>query len=340
MDVITEDLEHVLERSRDDLDLLRGQRMLITGGTGFVGTWLTRLLCEANQQLELQLSLTILSRDPAVFAQREPRIAAWADCIQGDVNTFTLPGTFDLAVHAATPASAALIDTDPMQMREIIVDGTKRVLAALEPSGDIPLLLTSSGAVYGAQARDTKLVSEEHALSAAVTNPYALGKREAEALCHASTLGGGPSLRLARLFTFVGPLLPLDGHFAIGNFIRDAIAGGPIHVMGTGDAIRSYMYAGDMTEALLAILLRGTPNRPYNVGSETEISIASLADVVRGAIAPDAEVAIAGLAEGELPTGSGSRYVPSMARLRDELHVSARTSLPESIRRTADWASG
>lgn len=134
--------------------------------------------------------------------------------------------------------------------------------------------MTSSGAIYGPQPQDLPRVPESYdpaPSSMPTENTYAMGKRQAEALLLDAGRLGGPAAKLARLFAFAGPGLPLDTYFAIGNFIRDAIAGGPIVVRGDGTAVRSYMYAGDLISALLAVLVRGETAAPYNVGSKSSI---------------------------------------------------------------------
>ena len=218
----------------------------------------------------------------------------------------------------------------------------KSLLEGLEASGAVPLLFTSSGAVYGPQVATMQSRPEDHEnplVELATTNAYVDGKREAEAMALAASLAGGPSLRLARLFAFVGPYLPLDTHFAIGNFIRDGISGGPIKVRGDGTAVRSYMYAADMVVALLAILIRGEANRPYNVGSPEAISMRDLAHEVERCLAPSCGVEIVGLAPEQLPTGAGNRYVPDVNELQTLLGDDpCPTPLDAAIGRTGAWA--
>jgi dTDP-glucose 4,6-dehydratase len=138
---------------------------------------------------------------------------------------------------------------------------------------------------------------------------------------------------IARCFAFVGAHLPLDAHFAIGNFIRDGLAGGPIRVRGDGSPVRSYLYAADLAVWLLTLAVRGRAGEAYNVGSEREITIAQLA--ARVAAELDPRIAVEIRANGE--ASRADRYVPSTRKIREELGVQETVDLGDAIRRTAAW---
>jgi dTDP-glucose 4,6-dehydratase len=128
-------------------------------------------------------------------------------------------------------------------------------------------------------------------------------------------------------------LLSLDIHFAAGNFIRDAMAGRTIVIEGAGNAVRSYLYAADLTVWLWTMLLRAPAEAIYNVGSEESVSIADLAERIARIIgAPGVEI----LGRQD-PGWNPGRYAPSTEKIRNELGVVPVVGLDEAIVRTARW---
>jgi dTDP-glucose 4,6-dehydratase len=302
--------------------------------------WLVESFLWVNEQLSLDSEIVVLSRNPAAFLRKMPHLAGRSAISfhAGEMDRFEFPsGPFGYVVHAATEAYRASPDFDRLGAFHRDVQGTSRMLEFARQCGAGRFLFTSSGAMYGRQPAEMSHVPEEFCggpkpLDA--DSGYGQAKRASEFLCACYAQAHGLETTIARCFAFVGPYLPLNINFAIGNFLRDALAGGPICIQGDGTPRRSYLYAADLAVWLWTILLRGTPGRAYNVGSDVEWTIADLARKVAAEVAPDAEVRIAMAADSTKPI---HRYVPSTRRAREELGLREWISLPEAIRRTAAW---
>jgi len=339
MNPLSRDLDHVVEHTQGLWEELRGQRIFITGGTGFFGCWLLESFTWANDKLDLKASATLLTRNPEAFRNKAPHLAGHpaVHLLRGDVRSFAFPGgSFSHVIHAATESTSGLNERDPLEMLDSIIGGTRRVLDFAVACGARKFLLISSGAVYGKQPPKLTHVPETYAGAPATTDPrsaYGEGKRVAELLCAIYHQRFGLQTKIARGFAFAGPYLPLDVHFAIGNFIRDRLAGGPIQVKGDGTAFRSYLYAADLAIWLWTILVKGEPCRPYNVGSSRPYSIREVAEAVANGAPSRVPVHIATPPDDAAP----QRYVPLTRRACEELDLAEYVSLEDEIRKTFEW---
>ena len=269
--------------------------------------------------------------------QHHPAIS-W---IQGDVKTFEFPdGSFPYIIHAASEGDTKLLTDNPLAIFTTIVEGTQRVLDFARSHQTRKLLFTSSGAVYGRQPPELTHFPENYIGAPDIMNPlsaYGEGKRAAEMLCTLYAHQFGFETKIARCFAFVGPYLPLDANYAIGNFIRDALHGGPIVIKGDGTPYRSYLYAADLAIWLWTILFKGQDCQPYNVGSDSAIKIIDLARLVRDTLELDIE--IEQLQKADI-TRRANRYVPSINLAQNDLALSCWTKLPDSILKMDRWISG
>jgi nucleoside-diphosphate-sugar epimerase len=338
---LAHDLDHILARTSGLWEELRDQRIFITGGTGFFGRWLLESFAWANDKFELGSSALVLTRNPHVLEQWAPHLAQHRaiQLCAGDVRSFTFPsGQFSHIIHAATETNVKLDNPSALKMYDTSTEGTRRVLEFARVCGTSKFLLTSSGAVYGEQPADMENIAEDYLgapMTTATAMAYGHGKRAAEFLCAAYAKEYGLETKIARCFAFVGPYLPMNSGFAIGNFIRDAMQGGPIRVNGDGTPYRSYLYAADLAYWLWTILFKGKSCKPYNVGSEVAITIGELAMTVAEYF-PGTEVQISKKAA---PGKQAERYIPSTQRAQGELGLERTVELTDAIKRTVDWYS-
>lgn len=339
-EILRRSVEHILPHISYERDI-ENMNFFITGGTGFVGTWLLNVLLMLSDRRNLGLNITVLSRDPNKFAQSQPALATRVKLWQGDMIDFKYPtGRFDYVIHAATETDVRLIEARPETHFDSIVNGTRRVLDFAEQGGCRKFLYLSSGAVYGQQPPEVDKIREDYVGAPDILKPagrhvaYGEGKRVAEMFCCMRAPASRMEVKIARLFAFVGPYLPTDEHFAIGNFMKNILDGEKIVILGDGTPYRSYMHAADMALWLLNILFEGKHCNAYNVGSDEAISIEAVANLVAHAINPPAEIEIKKKPTVGVPA---ARYVPSVDRAKQELALGFHFDLRESIDRTIEW---
>lgn len=315
---------------------LRNARVLITGGTGFIGCWLLEALLWANGRHALGLSLTVLTRDAERFQRKAPHLVAdqAVTLLVGDlVSLADHHASYDLVVHAATDVVGE--DADPLKAFDLIVEGTRQVADLAQRCAARHLLYLSSGAVYGRQPVDCEQVPESYPGAPDVADPkaaYGHAKRVSEWLLGASGARHNFEVTSARIFAVIGPYMPLDGHFAAGNFIADALQGREIQMTGDGKPLRSYIYGADLAVWLVSMLARPGKRRAYNVGSSVPVSIAGLAAAVdeaanSGQVTPrncEPEVGV-------------PRYVPDTGNAQADFGLRLFTPFHEAVRRTYAW---
>jgi UDP-glucuronate decarboxylase len=312
--------------------------LLLTGGTGFIGRALLRHW-ETNPA-DRPYRVVAISRNPQAFVQSFPELAGarWLELRHGDVTVAkSLPQEpFGAVIHAAADSTVGP-QLSPLQRYTQIVDGTRHLLDLAVAAKARRFLLLSSGAVYGSRSASQPDPEEGDCNAPDPLNPanaYGIAKRTAEHLGALAHDKHGLEVVTARCFAFVGRDLPLDVHFAMGNFIRDALWRKQIDVAGNGTPIRSYMDQRDLSRWLLALLCHAKPGQAYNVGSEEAVTVAKIAHLVRDTLAPAKSVLIAATQSSELR----SRYVPSTRKARDELGLNLMHTLTESIQETAKYA--
>ncbi len=333
------DLNSILERTRDLWEELRGERIFITGGTGFFGCWLLESFLWANEKLNLGAQAVVLTRDPEAFKTKAPKLTSdsCVHLLQGDVRTFAFPETHcAYIIHGATESVSEMNEKDPAGMIDVAVNGTKRILEFATAGSSEKLLLLSSGAVYGKQPADLPHLTEEYVSGPDSTLPssaYAEAKRVMELLCSICSRDVKLQVKIARGFAFVGPYFPLDSHFAIGNFMRNALKGESIVIKGSGAPYRSYMYATDLAVWLWTILFKGADCRVYNVGSDQAVTILELAHIVAGVSNSKPEIIVLN----ELAREPMNQYVPSIRRAKEGLNLTLDVDLPHAIQSTLEW---
>ena len=340
-ELVHEDCKTVTSGDISRLESLKNEKILITGGTGFMGTWLAEIVTFFNDNYKFNIQLYLLSTHAQSYAERVPHLATRRDItlIERDIrNLKDLPNDVSWIIHAAANPDSRAHASDPLRTVEVIVEGTNAVLDYASRLPEIKKILNiSSGQIYGVQPWDLKGIPENFigGLDCSAFNAaYPESKRIAETICSIYRNQQRLPIVNARPFAFIGPYQGLDRPWAINNFIRDALLGGPIRILGDGQTVRSYMYPSDMAWWLLTILVHGKVGMNYNVGSPEAITLQDLAEKIAGQF-PKPPKIIRGLSKDT--SLRISKFVPNVDLAIKSLDMKMTTNLDIAIRRTILW---
>ncbi|MBU3568205.1 NAD-dependent epimerase/dehydratase family protein [Polynucleobacter alcilacus] len=330
-----EDLKDIETHLGSLVEQLQNKTIFLSGATGFIGKCLVEGLVWLNRSKGLNLSIHSVSRNPEKFFCEYPHFREYSEfyLLFGDIRDRDISFSgiaIDFVIHAATDVVGKVESSD---LFGTCINGTSNVLNLAIKNKCKNFLLLSSGAVYGRQPIDLEGIPEsyEGAINLSSSgSAYALGKQGSEWLTQQAR--NEMEVKIARCFAFVGPYLPLDQHFAVGNFIRNAISGEDIKILGDGLASRTYLYTSDLFIWLLNILLDGENGGVWNIGGDEVISIADLALMVAELINPNVGVQVC-----QLPSGNPHRYIPDIRKVSIDMGLAPRINLRQAIQKTADW---
>ena len=254
-----------------------GKRILVTGGAGFIGSWMCDVLVLAGGKVHCLDNFS--TGRLANIEHLKKRITL----IEANVEEVELSGSYDCIMHLSSRASPEEYQQHPVETLNANSAGTERMLEHARKYGSV-VLLTSTSEVYGdAEVVPTPERYFGNVSPTGLRSCYDEGKRFAEALCMAYFRQYKVKVRIARIFNSYGPRIRDDGPYAraLPRFIKQALAGEPITIYGDGKQTRSFCYVTDTVRAVLAAASKdGLAGEVINVGNTREITIIELAKMI------------------------------------------------------------
>ena len=326
------DLDRIIESQLVPWQTFEKSKVLVYGGTGFIGSWLTSALKYANTQLDLGIEVTTVTRNErAARARYQPAYLEGIRFVEHDFSKKQLKDSFqaDFIFHAATPTRTSTGSNNPANLLDASVNAALHAIQCKSPKFETPMVVhLNSGAVYGRQSMENTHRSEDDSVAIELDN-YGEAKLAIDRILLNAHSEGRVNIQSPRLFAFAGPLLQLDAHFAVGNFLLDGLLGRPISVNGNPNTLRSYMHPSDLISSLLVI---ATQNKymNLNVGSEESISMTNLAHLISQLTSNQGVIF-------NNPNTAPSNYVPATTRFKSLLPGHPFLSLEQSLSSWIDW---
>ena len=326
------------EWSNEKLAKLRNQKILVTGGTGFMGTWLAEFISFLNDNYNFNISLLILARNIDIFKEQRSHLAKRKDIqfLSADLrNLNNIPNDISFIIHAATSPDNRFHVSNPIETISIITKGTSNLLdLAFNLPSLKKMLFLSSGQVCGKMTADKESIAEHDFGSIdcnQITSVYPEAKRLAESICCAYSSQYKLPIVIGRPFSFIGPYQSLNKPWAINNFINDALNSRTIRIIGNGKPVRSFMYPADMVVWLLKILSDGIPSKAYNIGSPYGISLQNLAQKIKESTQSNVEII------NKFQNDDISKYIPDVNLCVNELGLKLHYDADKTIERAVNW---
>jgi UDP-glucuronate decarboxylase len=310
---------------------VRPQRVLVTGGSGFIGSHLSRKLLAQGHEVLVVDNFYSSTRSNVLDLIGDSRF----ELIRHDV-TFPLYVEVDQIYHLACPASPVFYQRDPVQTTKTCVHGSINMLGLAKRVG-ARILLSSTSEVYGDPAVHPQSESYWGNVNPiGIRSCYDEGKRCAETLFFDYYRQHKLPIKVARIFNTYGPnMLPNDGR-VVSNFIVQALAGQPLTVFGDGSQTRSFCYVDDLVDGLIA-LMNSDPavTGPINLGNPGEFTMLELAKKVLALTGSDCPIE-----HRPLPSDDPVRRKPDISRAKEQLGWQPRVTLDEGLPPTVEYFRG
>jgi dTDP-glucose 4,6-dehydratase len=304
---------------------------VVTGGAGFVGSWLCERLLDADVAVVCVDNLVTGSRDNVAGLAARPGFTL----LEQDVSAgLEVDGPVDWVLHLACPASPLDYLRLPIETMLVGSEGTRHALELAERER-ARFVLASTSEVYGDPAEHPQ--TESYWGNVNPVGPrsvYDESKRFAEALTMAFRHERGVDTGIVRIFNTYGPRMRVDDGRAVPAFMSQALAGHPLTVAGDGSQTRSLCYVEDTVSGIVAMAAGDHPG-PVNIGSQDEMTMLHLAERVRELARSGSTIEFV-----DLPVDDPRVRRPDTTLAATVLGWAPQVSVEEGLKRTLEWFAG
>jgi dTDP-glucose 4,6-dehydratase len=305
-----------------------GDRVVVTGGAGFLGSWTCERLLADGAEVVAVDSLLTGRRNNVAHLTDDPRFTLLEQDVSRGID---VAGPVDLVMHLASPASPVHYLRLPIETLQVGSLGTTHALDLAERSG-ARFLLASTSEVYGDPLEHPQRESYWGNVNPiGPRSVYDEAKRFSEALTAAYRRHRGVDTAIARIFNTYGPRMAVDDGRVVPTFAEQAFRGRPLTVAGDGSQTRSLCYVEDTVDGLLRLAASGCAG-PVNIGNDEEITVLELAHAVRDLASSSSPIAFV-----ELPEDDPKLRRPDLTVAREQLGWEPSTRMRDGLSRTVRW---
>jgi len=320
---------------------LKGKTILITGGTGFMGSWIAEMVNYMNEAHNMEITLFLMARNKSQFEKKLKHLKDSNNIkfIYSDVRENpVIPKTVNYIIHAAANPDSRFHASQPFDTMSTVAEGVSSVFKSASRLSNLNNIINiSSSAVYSKKLGQNEKFCEDSTGAPSdgdLPDYFASANIYSENLSSAARSQLRLPIAIVRPFTFCGPYQSIDSPWAINNFINDAINKRPIRIHNNGEVVRSYMYGSDLAAWLLVMLVHANNGQVYNVGNSNGYPLKDIAEKVASCFSPNPKIM---LNTSLIPSSSHNILLPSTEKSEKEFGLKLFTDIDTSVKRSVEW---
>ena len=339
---INNDIDEIITRTRDILDQLANKHIVLTGGRGFLGRYLTEIFFKYNEILDKPIKLTVIDN----LSVSGKLGITWPNYsnfkfIKADASKkIHLGKDVDFIVHAAGIASPYYYRSKPLETLDVAVNGLRNVLNSASEN-NAKIIFFSSSEIYGDPDPKFVPIKETYRGNVNTMGPracYDEGKRLGETLCYIYKNSFNVDINIIRPFNIYGPGMQQNDYRILPNFASNIKCNIPLNIYGSGNQTRTYCYITDAIVGFLKVILNGVSGEVYNIGnSKPEISVIELFEIIQK-IFPSTQRSNVDYPD-SYPADEPQRRCPDISKAQNHLNFIPNVDIEDGIKRFLTWTN-
>ncbi len=343
-DVIKEDIEDIIKGLKNEAKLLEGKTLLISGGAGFLGSYIVAVIHQMNKSV-LKKPCKVISIDNFITGKKRRIVEEIKDknflFIEADVTKpIPVEGKVDYILHAAGLASPVYYQKFPLETIESAIFGVKNLLELAKQKKTKSFLYFSSSEIYGDPDPRFVPTPETYRGSVSSIGPracYDESKRLGETICMVYKSLYGVSVKIVRPFNIYGPGMLKNDFRVIPMFVSRALEKKPLPVHDKGNQTRTFCYISDAIVGFFKVLLSKKNGEVYNVGNDdNEINMLSLAMILSDLFNGEVEIRTVPYPD-QYPGDEPQRRCPDLTKIKSRLNYKPTVDLKTGLKRVITW---
>ncbi len=342
--VVTQDINNIIRGIRKEADQLSGKRLLISGGEGFLGSYILGTIAALNKKV-LNRPCRVISIDNYITGRKKRFAEELSDSMftfleKNVIEAFDIEGKIDYIIHAAGLASPVYYQRYPIETIESAIFGGKNLLEIARRKKIKSFLYFSSSEIYGDPDPNFIPTPETYRGNVSSIGPracYDESKRLGETLCMVYHSRYNVPVKIVRPFNIYGPGMSPDDYRVIPTFITSAIERKPISVYDSGNQTRTFCYISDAVIGFFKVLLSKREGEIYNIGNDkNEINMLELARVISSLFQYKINIRTVAYPN-TYPNDEPHRRCPDLTKIKKSLLYSPEVSLEQGLTRVMKW---